>query len=135
LRGNFKKINIIILLSLVLGVFANSTMSEICFCGSTCTNSISDHPEPKTKKYPFHHHCLGDHCKSCNFEDGQTLKAKNSRASQAGSNFSSPFAPLFISGADYLYAPLYETTPFADRQTNNIFRFIALYLKNQSLLC
>jgi len=135
LLENFKKIKIIILLSLVLGVFTNSTMDEICFCGSACANSITDHPEPKTKKYPIHHHCLGDHCKSCNLEDGQTLKAKNSRTSQAGSNFSSPFVPLIVSGTDSLYAQLYETALFADRQTNNILMLIPIYLKNQSLLC
>jgi hypothetical protein len=64
------------ILFLVLGVFANSVMAETCLCGEACSHDFQNNA--KKKAFPFHNHCAGTHCKSCNFEDGQTLKAGKS---------------------------------------------------------
>ena len=73
--GYQKTLNILVALFLVLGVFANSALSEACFCGQACMHG----PQPKAKVYfLFHMRCVGMACKSCDLETGQTLKATSS---------------------------------------------------------
>jgi hypothetical protein len=76
--GYRKTPNILIALLLVLGVFANSALAEVCFCGEACLHGLQ--PNAKIKvNFLFHMRCSGIPCKSCQLEKGQTLKAANSR--------------------------------------------------------
>ena len=79
---NLRTFRVLLVMFLLLGIFANSVMAESCFCGEACSHDLKDNVEKKAN-FPFHNHCVGSHCKSCNFEDGQTLKARNS-SSQDG---------------------------------------------------
>jgi hypothetical protein len=67
-----------LLIFLILGVFANAVMAEACFCGKACSHSLQDKSKTNTRS-PFHHRCSGAHCKSCYLEEGQALKAANSK--------------------------------------------------------
>lgn len=61
---------------LIIGFFANSLLGQACFCGEACLHGI----QGKAKTGPsllFHNRCPGTQCKSCDFEDVQTLKASN----------------------------------------------------------
>jgi len=75
--GNLKTFKVLPVLFLLLGIFANSVMAETCFCGEACSHDFQNNAKKKVN-FPFHNHCAGTHCKSCNFEDGQTLKAGKS---------------------------------------------------------
>jgi len=72
-----RKFKPLLVIFIILGIFANGVMAEICFCGKACSHSLQDKTKTSTG-YPFHHRCSGTHCKSCNLEDGQTLQATNS---------------------------------------------------------
>jgi hypothetical protein len=63
---------------LVLGVFANSALAEVCFCGEACLHGLQPDAEIKVN-FLFHMRCSGIPCKGCQLEKGQTLKAVNSR--------------------------------------------------------
>jgi len=61
---------------LLIGLFANSLVPQACFCGEACLHGL----QGKTKARPsflFHTRCSGIQCKSCNFEDAQSLKASS----------------------------------------------------------
>ena len=77
LMGYRKTFNILVALFLALGVFANSALAEACFCGQACLHGLQ--PKAKTKiNFLFHMRCSGTLCKSCDLENGRTLKAANS---------------------------------------------------------
>lgn len=77
LLGNQKILRILLVLVLILCIFASSVTAKACFCGEACLNSLQNTAKTRSSS-PFHHRCLGTHCKSCNFEDRQTLQARNS---------------------------------------------------------
>jgi len=61
---------------LIIGFFANSLLVQACFCGEACLHGIQG--KAKTRpSFLFHNRCPGAQCKSCDFEDVQTLKASN----------------------------------------------------------
>jgi hypothetical protein len=70
--------NILVILFLVLGVFANSALADVCFCGEACVHGLQRDAGIKAN-FLFHMRCSGIPCKSCQLEKGQTLKAANSR--------------------------------------------------------
>jgi len=74
LMGHRKTFNILVALFLVLGVFANSALAEVCFCGQACLHGF----QPKSKiNITFHMRCPGTLCKSCDLEESLTLRAIN----------------------------------------------------------
>ena len=130
---NLRTFRVLLVMFLLLGIFANSVMAEICFCGEACSHDFKDYVEKKAN-FPFHNHCVGSHCKSCNFEDGQTLKARNS---------SSPDGNLKLLDTTLLIFTL--TAYHLDNHiiwgfTSDIYAFekvqsLPLFLNNCSLLC
>ena len=61
---------------LIICLFTNSLLPQACLCGEACLHL----PQGKAKaslSFIFHTRCSGAQCKSCNFEDVQTLKASN----------------------------------------------------------
>jgi hypothetical protein len=122
----------LIVIFITLGTFANGIMAETCFCGGACLHSLQDKTTTSTGS-PFHHRCLGTHCKSCNFEDGQTLQAKNS--STPTSNIDIPDTPLMILFLSD-YHPDNDTITIFYPQNNTFLKFQSstIYILNRSLL-
>ena len=74
LLRNVKIFRLFFVQFLIIGFFANSLLPQACFCGDVCLHGLQD----KTRvNPPFHNRCSGNHCKSCNLEDIQTIKASN----------------------------------------------------------
>jgi len=72
--GFRRKFSIFIVLFLVAGVFTNSALAEVCFCGQACLHGF----QPKSKtNITFHMRCPGSLCKSCDLEESLTLRAIN----------------------------------------------------------
>jgi len=72
--GYRQKFNILVVMFLVAGVFANSALAEVCFCGQTCLHGS----QPKSKiNITFHMRCPGTFCQSCDLEESLTLRAIN----------------------------------------------------------
>jgi hypothetical protein len=108
-------------------------MAEICFCGDACSHALKENVTKKVN-FPFHNHCVGSHCKSCNFEDGQTLKARNS--SSPDGNLDLLDTPLIISTLSAKHLEDHNISGFA----SDIYAFeklqsLPLFLNNCSLLC
>lgn len=124
---------VLLILFLLLGIFANSVMAEICFCGEACSHNFRDNVE-KNANFPSHNHCVGSQCKSCNLEDGQTLK---------GRSLSSPDVSYKLFDTNLLIFTL--PTYYLDNHiiwgfTSDIYAFekvqsLPLFLNNCSLLC
>ena len=62
---------------IVLGVFINTSLSGICFCGKTCTQDPGPEADIKVNS-TFHMHWSDTPCKGCKLENFQTLKLVNS---------------------------------------------------------
>jgi hypothetical protein len=76
LLRNVKIFRLFFVQFLIIGLFANSLVPQACFCGEACLHGL----QGKTKarlSFLFHTRCSGTQCKSCNFEDVQSLKASN----------------------------------------------------------
>jgi len=61
---------------MVLGVFVNTSLAGICFCGRTCAHGRG--PEARKVNASFHMHGSDMPCKGCTLEDSQILKEVNS---------------------------------------------------------
>ena len=123
----------LLVLFLTLGIFANSVMAEICFCGEACSHAFQKNVGKKVN-FTFHNHCVGSHCKSCNFEDGQNLKARNSSNSDGNLKLLDTTLIIFTLSAKHLedhiisgFAP--DTYAFEKLQS------LPLFLNKCSLLC
>ena len=70
-----RKIFCILILSVLLpGILINGVITEACLCIQPCSFGLQDEIDAK-ENAPFHSHHASSHCKSCNIEGGQTLKA------------------------------------------------------------
>lgn len=129
---NQKIFRILFVLVLILCIFANNVTAKACFCGDACLHCL--HNTAKTRSNsPFHHRCLGTHCKSCNFEDGQTLQAKNSSTPTGNLNIlDTPLMILFLTD----YHPDNDTISIFYPQNNAFLKFQSstIYILNRSLL-
>lgn len=130
LLGNLRIFRMLLILFLTLGIFTNSLIAHACFCGEDCLHGFQD----KTRvSFPFHNRCSGTHCKSCNFEDGQSLKAAN-YSSRAG-NFNI-FDTLFIG---FILKDYYSNNHIIKSFFSQIYAAVKvhslpIYLQNCSLL-
>ena len=130
---NLRTFRVLPVLILLFGIFTNSVMAETCFCGEACSHDFKNNVKKKIK-FPFHNHFVGTHCRSCNMEDGQTLKARNS--SSPTGNLKLPDTTLFISTLNTYPSNNHIIRGFTDR----IYAFAkvqppTIYLKNCSRLC
>jgi len=71
-----RKASYTIVFFLLMGICTNSVMGEACFCGQACRHSLQSKLGAGVNS-SFHMRCSGTNCKSCNIEEGQTLKAAN----------------------------------------------------------
>ena len=70
---------------LIVGIFADSLLSQACFCGETCRHGPRG-TATASQSFPFHTRCCGSQCTSCNAEDVQTIKLSNAGLSTAKLN-------------------------------------------------
>ncbi|MBL7180324.1 MAG: hypothetical protein ISS65_08975 [Desulfobacterales bacterium] len=125
----FKKLFI---LFLILGIFANGVMAETCFCGEACLHNLHDKAKTSASS-PFHNRCSGTHCKSCNFEDGQTIKAAKSFTPSVNvKNFDTTF---IISVLLDCPSTNHVSKSFGSFYSCGTVPFLPIYLKTLSLLC
>ena len=117
---------------LIIGLFANSFLPQACFCGEACLHSLQG--EAKTSlSFIFHSRCSGSHCKSCNFEDGQTLKASSAEYSKAKlKTLNSTF--ILFDFSDYQPAINFIKIFFSHLNKYIEVQSPPLYLQNLSLL-
>ena len=68
--------SVLIIFFLLPSILINGIMTEACLCIEPCSFGLQNEVDTKESS-PFHSHHANAHCKSCNVEDGQTLKAAN----------------------------------------------------------
>ena len=125
--------SILIVLFLLPGILINGIMTEACLCIEPCSFGLQDEIDAKENS-PFHSHHASAHCKSCNIEDGQTLKA---------AVFSTSSGNLKILGSIFTIFHLtnyhshnHICKGFVRRLSDyGIVRSLPTYLHNLSLLC
>ena len=129
---NQKIFNIFIAVFLSLGVFANGALAEACLCGQACSHG----PQAKTKTkiiFLFHMRCPGNLCKTCELENGQSLKKAG--FSKQIPNLKILHIPFFLSTlVDYVSTydhPVYLDAFYVFGVTPSL----PIYLKKHSLLC
>jgi len=127
-----RKVSYIIVFFLVMGICTNSVMAEFCLCGQGCQHSLQCKLEARVNP-SFHMRCCGTNCKSCNIEEGQTLKAANTFT---------PTASLKIFDTTHIISVFvdYPSTIHTLRDFRVFYACITLpsfpiYLQNLSLLC
>jgi len=123
--------SVLIIFFLLPGILINGIMTEACLCIEPCSFGLQNELDTKESS-PFHSHHANAHCKSCNVEDGQTLKA---------ANISSSDGNLKIFDKAWLTSVLvyYPTTNHCLKSIGSTFTSVKvlsspIYLKNLSLL-
>lgn len=124
--------NILVILFLVVGVFANSALADMCFCGEACLHGLQRNAEIKAN-FLFHMRCSGIPCKSCQLEKGQTLKAANSRHQPPYAKIldNAPVLSAFL-GSPPAFLILKNPRSPANR---GAIASLPVYLQNLSILC
>lgn len=122
----------LIVIFISLCIFANSVTAKACFCGEACLHSLQNTAKTIASS-PFHHRCSGTHCKSCNFEDGQTLQARNSSTPTGNLNIlDTSSIVLFLT--DYHPDSYTITIYYPQNDTFLKFQSSTIYILNRSLL-
>jgi hypothetical protein len=129
-----RKIFSVLIISFFLpGIFINAVIPEACLCIGPCSFGLQDEINVRENS-PFHSHHASPHCKSCNVEDGQTLKATVSSTSIGNVKVLDTTLIIFIL-TDYL-SRNHIHKGFVPRVYDyGIVRSLPTYLKNLSILC
>jgi len=115
-----------------MGICTNSVMGEACLCGQGCRHSLQSKLGVGVNS-SFHMRCCGTNCKSCNIEEGQTLKAANTFTPTASVKiFDTTHAiSVFV---DYP-ATIHILKDFGDFYASGPLTSFPIYLQKLSLLC
>jgi hypothetical protein len=127
-----RKASYIIVLFLLMGICTNSVMGEVCLCGQACRHSLQSKLEAGVNS-SFHMRCCGTNCKSCNIEEGQSLKAANT-LTPTGSVKILDTTHIISALVDYP-APIHIVKDFGVFYACRTLPSISIYLQNLSLLC
>ena len=128
-----KILSMLIILFLLTGILINGVMTEACLCIEPCSFGLQDEIDAKESS-PFHSHHASTHCKSCNVEDGQTLKA-------AASSISIGNVKVFDTTMTILILIDYHSHNHIHKgivprlYDYRIVRSLPTYLQNLSILC
>ena len=129
---NFKLFRLFFVKFLIIGLFTNSLLPQACFCGEACLHAL----QGKTKarlSFLLHTRCSGTQCKSCNFEDIQTLKVSNPTHSTEKLNTLN--TPFILSNFSNYQFNINLITIFFSRLYNYVkVQSSPTYLQNLSLL-
>lgn len=132
LLRNAKKFRLFVVQYLIIGLFASSLLPQACFCGEACLHGLQG-KAMASLNFMFHNRCSGARCKSCNFEDGQTLKASNASDSTAKlKTIDSPF--ILIGFSDCQSSINFEKIFFSCLNKYIEAQSPPKYLRNLSLL-
>jgi hypothetical protein len=130
--GKRKVLRQLLSLFLILGIHTSGMMAEACLCGQSCSHGLQENRSEARVNSIFHKRCSGTNCKSCNVENGQTLKAANT---------SSPDSNFKIFDTAWIISVLvdYPSTNHILKSFCSSYAFakvpsIPTYLKNLSLL-
>ena len=131
--GKRKIFSMLIILFLLPGILISGVMTEACLCKEPCSFGLQDEIDAKENS-PFHSHHANTHCKSCNFEDGQTLKAAVSSTS-IGNVKALDSTFIIFTLTDY-HSHNHIHKGFVPRFYDyGIVRSLPTYLQNLSILC
>jgi len=127
-----RKVPYIITLFLLMGICTNSVMGEACLCGQTCQHSLQSKLGVGANS-SFHMRCCGTNCKSCNIEEGQTLKVANTFTPTGSVKIfdTAHFISVFV---DYP-AIIHILKDFGVFYACRTLPSFPIYLQNLSLLC
>ena len=130
--GKRKVLRQLLALILILGIYTSGMMAEACLCGQSCSHGLQKDRSEARLKSSFHKRCSETNCKSCNLENGQTLRAAN--ISSSDGNFRVLDTSWIISvSVDYPSTNDYLST-FCSTYTSLKVASSLIYLKNLSLL-
>lgn len=129
---NVKIFRLLFVQFLIAGLFATSLVPQACFCGEACLHGL----QGKTKarlSFLLHTRCSGTQCKSCNFEDAQSLKASN--AAHSAEKLKTLNTPFILSNfSDYQINVNFIKIFFFSLRRYVKVHFPPTYLQNLSLL-
>jgi len=132
LLRNVKIFRLFFVQFLLLGLFANSLLPQACFCGEACLHGLQGKAKASLS-FLFHNRCSGTQCKSCNFEDVQTLKASNAaRATEQLKIVNTPF--ILSNFSNYRFNSNLITIFYSRLNTYVKVQFSPTYLRNLTLL-
>ena len=115
------------------GIFINGVMPEACLCIGPCSFGLLAEIDVKENS-PVHSHHASPHCKSCNVEEGQTLKATVSSTSIGTVKVFDTISIIFILSDHHSHNYIHNS--FVPRLYDyGIIRYLPTYLKNLSILC
>ena len=128
-----KIFSMLIILFLLPGILINGVMTEACLCIEPCSFGLQDEIDAKENS-PFHSHHASTHCKSCNVEDGQTLKAAASSTSIGNVKVLDTAMTILILTDYHSHKHIHKG--FVPRLYDyGIVRSSPTYLQNLSILC
>jgi hypothetical protein len=132
LLRNVKIFRLFFVQFLIIGLFANSLLPQACFCGEACLHGLQGKAKASLS-FLFHNRCSGTQCKSCNFEDVQTLKASN--AARATDQLKTLNTPFILSNFSNYQFNINLITIFFSRLNKYVkVQSSPTYLQNLSLL-
>ena len=125
--------NIPITLFLAFSILTGSLIAETCLCGKICTPIVHQESKGKAVNPLSHLRCSSGFCKSCNYENGRSLKMAGYTTPPlkpkaldlysilpASINFH-PAGDVFMDSGSFYSSRAYPSS--------------AIYLINQSFLC
>lgn len=132
LMGYLRLFRLFLIQFLILGIFADSLLSQVCFCGETCRHGPRG-TATAGQSFPFHTRCSGSQCTSCNAEDVQIIKLSNSGSWTAKLNI--PGTPHILYCLPAYKSKLIFTRFFFTSPDKWIeVQFLPKYLQHRSLL-
>jgi len=132
LLRNVKIFRLFFVQFLLIVLFANSLLPQACFCGEACLHGLQGKAKASLS-FLFHNRCSGTQCKSCNFEDVQTLKASNAaRAAEQLKTLNTTF--ILSNFSNYQFNINLITIFFSCLNKYVKVQSSATYLQNLSLL-
>ena len=130
--GKRKVLRQLLALFLILGINTSGMMAEICLCGQACAHGLQKDRSEARVRLLFHKRCSETNCKSCNLENGQTLKAAN--ISSSDGNFKNFDTAWILSAVVDYPATNRKIKSFRSTYTSVKVLSSPIYLKNLSFL-
>ena len=128
-----KIFSVFIILFLLPGILINGVMTEACLCVGSCSFGLQEEIDAKENS-PFHSHHTSAHCKSCNIEDGQTLKEVVSSTSFGNAKFLDTISIIFILTDYHSNSRTHKDFDYQIYSCGKV-QSSPTYLQNLSLLC
>jgi hypothetical protein len=129
-----KIFSVFITLFLLPGILVNGVMNETCLCIGPCSFGLQEEIDA-IESLPFHSHHTSTNCKSCNVEDGQTLREVAYSASFVNAKFLDTILITFNLLDCYTYNNRTHNDFDCRIYSSKKVQYPPIYLQNHSLLC